>query len=274
VFLSDLLAHHLLAHLPSPLPQGEVYPLGWPDVSSHFGILDLAGFPKDSAGYYQAWWRSGPAQNCSAVYLSPTDWTAPVPIGAPVDVFAFSCAAAIGLAVNGVSQGSPLPVPPFGYVTWPGVTFTPGTLTATAYDEQGHALGSMTVLTAGPPAALRLDVSAPYRTPRNASVIAADGQDAALLELTLVDAAGTLQPVDAVAVTVTFTVTSGPGVILGTSSGDPADHVPGHSPSRTTFHGRARAVVASAAPAGQTGPIVVTASAAGFADATVTITAA
>jgi hypothetical protein len=40
---------HLATCPPACRVQGETYPLGWPDVSSHFGILDLAGFPKDSA---------------------------------------------------------------------------------------------------------------------------------------------------------------------------------------------------------------------------------
>lgn len=162
--------------------QGETYPLGWPDVSSHFGIhggrvggaggggwqtrkhlcpppppsTDLAGFPKDAVGYYQAWWRAGAARNCSEVFLSPTDWTAPVAPGDAVDVFAFSCAAAVSLSVNGVPVGQAQAVPPFGYVRWPAVRFEPGSLTATALDADGHALGSATVVTAGPPVALTL----------------------------------------------------------------------------------------------------------------------
>lgn len=27
---------------------GEPSPLGWPDINSHFGILDRCGFPKDA----------------------------------------------------------------------------------------------------------------------------------------------------------------------------------------------------------------------------------
>ena len=72
---------------------------------------------------------------------------------------------------------------------------------------------------------------------------------------------------------VTFSVSSGPGTILGTSSGDPADHVGAHSPARPAFHGRLRAVVASSAR-GAAGVILVTASAPGLRTATVAIVAA
>lgn len=40
---------------------------GWPDVSSKFGMYDLAGFAKDSAGYYRAWWRDWNGAKCREV---------------------------------------------------------------------------------------------------------------------------------------------------------------------------------------------------------------
>ena len=36
--------------------KGEPTPYSWPDINSHFGILDMAGFPKDRAWWYTAWW--------------------------------------------------------------------------------------------------------------------------------------------------------------------------------------------------------------------------
>jgi hypothetical protein len=35
--------------------KGEPTPYGWPDINSHFGIIDEAGFPKDRFYWYQAW---------------------------------------------------------------------------------------------------------------------------------------------------------------------------------------------------------------------------
>ena len=36
--------------------RGEPTPYNWPCISSHFGIMDTCGFPKDNYFYYQAWW--------------------------------------------------------------------------------------------------------------------------------------------------------------------------------------------------------------------------
>ncbi|HXF10729.1 MAG TPA: glycoside hydrolase family 2 TIM barrel-domain containing protein, partial [Desulfuromonadaceae bacterium] len=36
--------------------RGEPTPFQWPCISSHFGILDTCGFPKDAFYYYQSWW--------------------------------------------------------------------------------------------------------------------------------------------------------------------------------------------------------------------------
>ena len=40
--------------------RGEPTPYGWPCISSHFGILDTCGFPKDNYYYYKAWWTNEP----------------------------------------------------------------------------------------------------------------------------------------------------------------------------------------------------------------------
>ena len=40
--------------------RGETTPYKWPCISSHFGILDMCGFPKDNFYYYSAWWGNKP----------------------------------------------------------------------------------------------------------------------------------------------------------------------------------------------------------------------
>ncbi len=40
--------------------RGEPTPYGWPCISSHFGIMDTCGFPKDNYYYYKAWWTNEP----------------------------------------------------------------------------------------------------------------------------------------------------------------------------------------------------------------------
>ena len=53
--------------------------MDWPCINSHFGIVDIAGFPKDAYFYYVAWWGMDP----KALFISPRDWTAPVTPGTP-----------------------------------------------------------------------------------------------------------------------------------------------------------------------------------------------
>lgn len=92
--------------------------LGWPDINSHYGIHDIAGFPKVGAGYYRAWWRTV-AEGCQEVGLSPDDWTQPggVANGATIEVRVTTCASFAALFVNGVSQDEgtgPMTMPRFG----------------------------------------------------------------------------------------------------------------------------------------------------------------
>ena len=51
--------------------------MNWPSCSSHFGVIDLAGFPKSSNGYYRAWWRNDPY----SLEVLPGNWNSPVPVG-------------------------------------------------------------------------------------------------------------------------------------------------------------------------------------------------
>ena len=36
--------------------RGEPTPYRWPNINSHFGIMDMCGFPKNIYYYYQSWW--------------------------------------------------------------------------------------------------------------------------------------------------------------------------------------------------------------------------
>ena len=230
----------------------------WPAVSSAYGLFDLAGFPKETAGFFAAAWRGAADNNCTGATIGNTDWTLPVPLGSPVDVAVYTCAPSAELLVNGVSLGV-APTIGGGAAVWARVPFAPGNLTACAVSAGGARLGAATLRTAGTPAALRLWVESPYRAPRNGSVIAADGADVALLGVEVVDAAGVVCPRGAL--NVSFSV-AGPAAVVGVANGDPTDHSPVRAtPWRQTFHGRARALVGST---GGAGAILVTASAPGL----------
>ncbi len=245
---------------------GETYPTGWPAVSSHFGLFDLAGFAKDSAGFYSAVW-SQESVGCAGITIGNSDWTAPVAEGVQLDVAAFTCSPSAELFLNGVSLGV-VPTVGGGASVWR-VPFAPGNLTALARDASGAALGSATLLSAGPPARLRLWVEDSYRPPRNGTVIAADGADVAVLGVAVEDADGRLCPRGAF--NVSFSIV-GPAQIYGVANGDPADHSPVKStPWRLSFHGLSRAIISST---GAAGDIFVTASAAGVSESTVHLVAA
>ena len=247
--------------------RGETGPTGWPAISSHFGIHDLAGFPKVGANYYRAWWRDLSAGTVS-VDVSPDDWTAPVAKGSPIEIRVTTTAASAAVFVNGAKQAMQT-MPRFGSLKW-SVPFARGNLTAVAYDKAGAVLATKTILSAGKPTHLRATVASPgYLAPRNASRIAADGTDVALITVELLDAKGIRVP--NADVNVSFTV-DGPGSVVGTTNGDPADHSPEHSTTCATFYGLLRGVVRSAA-AGEAGKVTVHVAAAGVAGASVVLEA-
>jgi beta-galactosidase len=268
-----------------------VYPLSWPDINSHFGAFDIAGFAKDGVGYYKAWWYDWEAAEiehavngnssaatgsnsisfaaCTSLSISPSHWSDPVPLGTAIDVTVTTCAATAELYLNGKllmmkssdgrGRAGRYPMPRFEYLQW-SVPYTAGNLTAVAYDEAGEVLARHSVVTAGTAHSLEAWIESPY-TGRggNSSEIVANGQDAALVGVRLLDALGNLVP--NADVNVSFSI-QGPATVVGVANGDPADHGPDKAEWRRTFHGLARCIIASSM-SGATGNVVLTASAAG-----------
>ncbi len=68
--------------------KGEPTPYSWPCINSHFGILDMCGFPKDNYYYYLSWWKPNPV-----LHLMP-HWNWPGKEGQEIRVVAFSNAGA------------------------------------------------------------------------------------------------------------------------------------------------------------------------------------
>ena len=48
--------------------RGEPTPYAWPNINSHFGVMDMCGFPKNIYYYYQSWWTDE-----DVLHISP-DW--------------------------------------------------------------------------------------------------------------------------------------------------------------------------------------------------------
>ncbi len=71
---------------------GEPIPYQWPCTASHFGLMDLCGFPKDNYYYFQSWWSSQPV-----LHLFPHwNWKG----GKPIDVRCFRQLPGSGIAAE------------------------------------------------------------------------------------------------------------------------------------------------------------------------------
>jgi beta-galactosidase len=99
--------------------------------------------------------------------------------------------------------------------------------------------------------------------------LAADGQDLAVINVSIVDVQGRAAP--NAGNKVSFAV-SGPGTVIGVGNGDPSCHEPDRATERSAFNGLCMAIVQS--KRGEAGTITVTVTSAGLETATVEVTAA
>jgi beta-galactosidase len=228
----------------------------WPARSSYFGIVDTAGFPKDTYSFYASRWTTSPM-----VHVLPHwNWNA----GDTVRVHVYTNCESAEVFVNGQSKGSKT----FGAgaesaestrLEWNTVPWERGTLRVEARIG-GNVVASQEVKTAGAPAAVKLSV--------DRSRITADGRDLAFVTADVVDADGLFVPT--ASNTLKFSVT-GPGQVVGTDNGNPLDVTSSLVDStRSAFSGKALAIIRSTlAP----GTIQVTATSSGLTTGSVTVTA-
>ena len=127
---------------------GEPTPYGFPARSSYFGIIDLAGFPKDVYYMYQSEWTQQPM-----LHLFPHwNW---IP-GDEIDMWCyFNNADEVELFINGVSQGVRRKADSHQYHVMWRVTFDPGEVKAVSRKD-GKVVCEQTIKTAGTPAKIRL----------------------------------------------------------------------------------------------------------------------
>jgi beta-galactosidase len=205
---------------------GEPTPYNWPARSSYFGIVDLAGFPKDRFYLYQSQWTDKPM-----VHLLP-HWNWEQFAGKEIPVWAFTNADSVELFLNGKSQGvmEPKDLVQLHY-EWK-VPFEPGTLKAVA-KKNGQVVATDEVVTAGPPAKLELTA--------DRSSIAADGDDLSFVTVKVLDKDGHVCPnADN---EITFAL-EGPATLAALENGDPTNHEPfQNTTQRKAFHGLALAIV-------------------------------
>ena len=236
----------------------------YPNHSSMFGIVDLAGIPKDRFYLFRSVWN----KEKHTLHLLPHwNWNA----GEVVPVYVYTDSPSAELFLNGRSLGTKTKAKPEKKtkgdrledvearyrLRWD-VPFEEGELTAVSLDASGAPVDTVFVRTAGEPAGIRLE----YDGRR----IVADGEDLAYVTVSIVDADGNLCPLSDAQVS--FEV-RGPGSFRACANGDPTNVELFHVPSMHAFNGRLTAIVQSSAE--EAGKIILRASSPGLQTESLTI---
>jgi len=226
---------------------GEPTPYGWPSRSSYFGIIDLAGFPKDVYYLYQSEWTDK-----AVLHIYPHwNWKE----NQEIDIIAYTNCEEVELYLNDQSLGSKKKGHEDLRLTWR-LSFTPGTLRAVGRTD-GRVVIEKVVKTAGEPARLILK---PDRT-----VIKADGSDLCFVTVEITDIDGNLVPYADNRVSFGL---EGEAFIAGVDNGDPVSHESFKSNNRKAFYGKCLVVIQ---PKKSKGSLVLNASAEGLEPSSVTI---
>lgn len=227
---------------------GEPTPYGWPSRSSYFGIVDLAGFPKDTYYMYKSEWT-----NETVLHLLPHwNWEE----GQIVDVWAYyNNADEVELFLNEESMGTKSKEGDDLHVMWR-LPFTKGILRAVSRKD-GKMVLEKEIRTAGEPTRLNMQ---PDR-----QTIKADGQDLSFITVSITDENGTLAPR---ANNLVLFEVSGGAEIAGVASGDPTSHESFKGSSQSALSGKVLVIIRAGKEAG---PVQLTATAEGLQQATTTI---
>ncbi|MCB0655015.1 MAG: DUF4982 domain-containing protein [Saprospiraceae bacterium] len=220
---------------------GEPTPYGYPARSSYFGIVDLAGFPKDAYYLYQSVWTDKPV-----LHLLPHwNWSP----GDTVDVWAYyNQADEVELYLNGRSLGVQKKIGDSLHVQWRTV-FEPGVLRAVSRKEGRQVLETM-VQTAGEPAKIEMTADRDH--------IQADGRDLSFITVRILDDKGIMVP--NANNHVAFSI-SGPAFIAGVDNGLQTSLEPFKAESRNAFNGKCLVILQST---GEKGTIIIQATSEGL----------
>jgi beta-galactosidase len=204
---------------------GEPTPYWFPARSSYFGVVDLAGFPKDAYYFYQSVWTDK-----TMLHVFPHwNWEK----GQLIDIWAYyNNADEAELFLNGISQGVRKKAPNEFHVVWR-LTYQPGTIRVVTR-KNGREVLSQEIKTAGEPYQIRL-------TP-DRKEIAADGTDLSFVTVEILDRDGNLCPN---AENQIYFEISGNGKIAGVDNGSPISMESFKAPQRKAFYGKCLVVIQS-----------------------------
>ena len=221
-------------YLGEPTPFNDV----WPSRSSYFGIIDLAGIPKDRFYLYQSKWT-----NQEVLHLLPHwNWTGME--GKPIPVHCYTSFQKAELFVNGKSMGIRAKDPSNLYtkyrLVWDEVPYEPGELKVVALGTENKPIKETIVRTAGNPARIIL------KTDRK--TVSYSEKELAFVTVTVVDDKGTVCP--GAANKISFSV-KGAGKLKAADNGDATCLESFVDPVRSAFHGKCMAIIQSTALKGE-----------------------
>ena len=231
-------------YLGEPTP----YYTNWPSHSSLFGIVDLAGLPKDRYYLYRSHWNKAE----ETLHILP-HWTWPGREGETTPIFVYTNYPSAELFINGVSQGvrtkdtsvtlenswdeeseKALKRQSRYRLMWMDTKYEPGTVKVVAYNEAGEAVAEREVKTAGKPHHIELKV--------DRATIEANGKDLAFVTVSVVDKDGNLCP--AADNLIEFSV-AGEGHYRAGANGNSVSLELFHEPRMKAFSGMMTAIVES-----------------------------
>ena len=190
----------------------------WPSRFANFGIIDIAGFPKDHFYLLQSLWTTEPM-----VHLLP-HWNHEGKEGVEIPVVVYTNCKEVELFLNGKSLGKQQYKDE--QLVWQ-VPYEAGTIKAVAY-KNGEEVATKAFTTADKPA--KLNISA------DKVVMNANGRDVIHFEVDITDKNNVFVPNANIPIHIKL---EGPAEIIGTDNGDPLDVSDYKTPNRRTFNGKA-----------------------------------
>ena len=213
----------------------------WPSHSSYFGMVDLAGLPKDRYYLYRSRWNKAEP----TLHMLP-HWTWPGREGQTTPVFVYTNYDSAELFVNGKSQGvrnkNDSTLQNCNRLMWMNVKYEPGTLKVVAFDKNGKPIKENQVATSGKPYKVVLE---PDRTH-----ITADGKDLSFVTVSVVDKNG--NPCPSATNRMNFMVT-GKGIYRAACNGDATSLEMFHLSTMKLFSGKLVVLVQSTTEPGTIG---------------------
>lgn len=231
-------------YLGEPTP----YYSDWPSHSSLFGIIDLAGIPKDRYYLYKSHWN----KSDTTLHILP-HWTWPGREGDTIPVFVYTNFPSAELFINGKSYGiqtkdtsihehnssdsisnQTLKRQRRYRLMWLNTRYEPGHIKVIAFDASGRIAAADSLSTAGTAHHLQLKSDRTH--------LIADGKDLAFITISVVDKDGNLCPREERNISVSV---KGQGQFKAMANGNAASLESFQKPMMHTFGGKLVAIVQS-----------------------------